>query len=167
MYSAHFRHADDIVEHLNGVVPGLSDPLLAAKYVGFVAVASITVYEVAIKEMFLGFARRKHKVLGVFVESYFDRINGRIGIEKLRLDYLPRFGSEYRPRFEKQLHTVSEAYIKDCGRDIKTAYSNLIAWRNNFSHTGQTNTTATYSEVVQAYEDGKHVISCLSKSLVS
>lgn len=31
-YGSHFRHADDIVNHLNVVVPEITDPLLKAKY---------------------------------------------------------------------------------------------------------------------------------------
>ncbi len=77
-YANHFRHADDVIAHLNTVVPTITDPLLVAKYSGFAAVAAVTVYELAIKEIFCEFGRRKHKILGNFTESYFDRINGRI-----------------------------------------------------------------------------------------
>ncbi len=57
-YVTHFQHADDIVAHLDTVVPLLSAPLLSAKYMGFVAVASVTVYEVAIKDIFISFAKK-------------------------------------------------------------------------------------------------------------
>ena len=50
-YLDHFQHADDVVTHLNSVVPTIPDPLLRAKYVGFVSVAAVTVYELAIKEI--------------------------------------------------------------------------------------------------------------------
>ena len=69
-YSSHFQHADDVVAHLKGFVPLLADPLLKAKYAGFVSVAAVTVYEMAIKEIFICFARRKHKVLGGISKTF-------------------------------------------------------------------------------------------------
>lgn len=165
-YVANFQHADDIVSHLNGVVPGLADPLLSAKYVGFVAVASVTVYEVAIKEIFIAFAKDKHKVLGAFTESYFNRINGRIGLDVVKKEYVNRFGKKYLVRFEKRLEAAARARLLSHGRDIKNSYNNLITWRNDFAHAGRIHATSTYAEVVQAYEDGKIVIHCLSEAMV-
>ena len=65
-YTDHFQLADDVISHLNTVIGGISDPFIASRYVGFVAVASVTVYELAIKEIFIDFGERKHKVLGEF-----------------------------------------------------------------------------------------------------
>lgn len=62
-YVDHFQHADNVVEHLNGIVPTIADPLLQAKYLGFVSVVAVTVYELAIKTIFIEFAQHKHKVL--------------------------------------------------------------------------------------------------------
>ena len=50
-------------------------------------------------------------------------------------------------------------------RDIRSAYGNLITWRNDFAHEGRVNSTATYAEVVQSYEDGKEVIRCLAETM--
>ncbi len=102
-YTDRFTHADDIVQHLNTVIPSLSDPLLQAKYVGFVAVAAVTVYEMAIKEIFISFGRKKHRVLGVFTESFFDRINGKIKLDVLKKEYISKFGERYKIRFSKKL----------------------------------------------------------------
>ena len=165
-YAANFHHADDIVAHLNSVVPTVADPLLSAKYVGFVAVASVTVYEVTIKDIFITFAKDKHKVLGAFTESYFNRINGKISIDVVKKDYIKRFGPKYLAKFEKKLDSAAKAYLLANGRDIKNSYSNLITWRNDFAHAGRINATSTYAEVVQAYEDGKEVIRCLAETMV-
>jgi len=164
-YSDHFNHADDVVNHLNVVVPSLTDPLLQAKYVGFVAVASVTVYELAIKEIFIDFGAKKHKVLGEFAESYFGRINGRIKISVIKDDYVKRFGGRYKTRFNKKLDKASKDYLITNRRDIKSSYGNLITWRNDFAHEGRLSTTATYAEVVQSYEDGKEVIRCLAETM--
>ncbi|MBI4776815.1 MAG: hypothetical protein HY788_21990 [Deltaproteobacteria bacterium] len=166
-YVKHFKHADDIVNHLNAVIPTLTDPLLQAKYVGFVAVAAVTVYELAIKSVFIEFGTKKHRVFGTFTESYFDRINGKIRLPTIKDDYIKRFGERYKKRFEKKLERISEDYLRKNKRDIKSSYGNLITWRNDFAHEGRLRTTATYSEAVQSYEDGKEIIRCLAETMRS
>lgn len=164
-YVNHFKHADDMVAHLQKLMPTISDPLLRAKYVGFVAVVAVTVYELALKEIFIEFGRSKHKVLGHFTEKHFERINGRIKIKMLQDDYIERFGDKYLKRFKKYLDKKSKTYFMTYHRDIKNSYSNIITWRNDFAHEGNTNSTATFDEVVMAYEDGKEVIHCLASSM--
>ena len=50
-------------------------------------------------------------------------------------------------------------------RDFCSSYSNIIIWRNTFAHEGKLNTTATYAEVIQAYQDGKEVIHSLADAM--
>ncbi len=164
-YTDHFLHADDIVTHLNGIVPTITDPLLAAKYVGFVSVSAVTVYELALKEIFIEFARKKHKILGHFTESYFNRINGRIKLKVIKDDYISKFGNKYIIKFQKNIEKKSSDYLRLNRRDIRSSYANLIMWRNDFAHEGKINSTTTYNEVIQAYEDGKEVIHCLAESM--
>jgi hypothetical protein len=165
-YQVHFKHADDVIAHLNSLMPTITDPLLKLKYIGFTTVAAVTVYELAIKDIFIQFANKKHKVLGNFTSSYFDRINGRIKTKVIREDYLEKFGTKYITQFDKKLKTTSEAYLHLHRRDIRSAYANLIVWRNDFAHEGKINATATFAEVVQSYEDGKEVIRCLYEAMV-
>ncbi len=164
-YPDHFLHADDVVAHLNTIVPTITNPLLTAKYVGFVSIAAVTVYELAVKDIFIEFARRKHKLLGNFTEVYFDRINGRIKLQIITDDYIGKFGSKYQNRFRQKIEKRSKEYLQLNHRDIKSSYANLITWRNDFAHEGRVNSTTTYREVIQAYEDGKEVIHCLAAAM--
>ncbi len=164
-YVSHFQHADDVIAHLDTVMPTITDPLLQAKYVGFVSVAAVTVYEQAVKEIFIDFSTRKHKVLGNFTEAYFHRINGKIKIQVIRDEYISKFGDKYQKRFRKKLEQASKTYLAANRRDMKSSYSNLITWRNDFAHEGKINSTTTYREVVQAYKDGKEVIHCLAETM--
>ena len=141
-YQNHFKHADELVAHLNGVVPNIADPLLQVKYTGFVSVAAVTVYELAIKQIFIDFATKKHKVLGHFTESYFERINGRIKLPVVKDDYIYRFGERYTNRFKKNIEVFSNNYLASHKRDIRSSYANLITWRNDFAHEGKLNATA-------------------------
>ena len=164
-YVNHFQHADDVIAHLNTVILAIDNPLLQAKYVGFVSIAAATVYEQAVKEIFINFAKRKHKVLGNFTEVYFHRINGKIKIKVIHDEYISKFGDKYQKRFKKKLEKASKDYLVANKRDLKSSYANLITWRNDFAHEGKINSTTTYREVVQAYEDGKEVIHCLAETM--
>lgn len=164
-YVDHFRHADDVITHLKSVVPTIADPLLVAKYSGFVTVAAVTVYELAIKDIFCEFGRQKHKVLGHFTEAHFDRINGRVGLDNIRKDYCAKFGDAYLEKFKRKLDAESAKYLKLHRRDVKSSYGNLITWRHNFAHNGAFPTTATFAETIQAYEDGKQVIHALAAAM--
>lgn len=155
-YTKIFSHADDVIEHLNRVVPEIPDPLLVQKYVGFVSVVAVTVYELAIKNIFIGFAKKQQRVFGNFVEASFDRINGRIRLKNIRKEYLAKFGEEYRLQFEK---SIEKKVVE------KSAYGNVIAARNQFVHAGNIQSNSTYKELVEAYEDGKEIIHCLAETM--
>lgn len=163
-YADNYRHADDIVQHLNGIVPVLNDALLQAKYTGFVTVAAVTVYEMAVKDLFIEFARNQNAVFGTFAESIFERINGRIRLEDLRT-YACRFGKTHEDDFAARLAEASSDHLAVHKRDLRANYNNLILWRHDFAHAGRINAAATYPEACQAYEDGKLVIKCLAKSM--
>ena len=68
-YTDHYILADGVITHLNGVVAGLTDQFLVSRYIGFVSVSAVTVYELAIKEIFTSFGEKKHKVLGQFTRN--------------------------------------------------------------------------------------------------
>ena len=165
-YQDRYQHADDVIAHLDQVVPPIQDTLLKAKYVGFVAVASVTVYELAIKDIFCEFGVKKHPVFGCFTESHFARINGRIKLASLKNEHIPKFGDKYLKRFQKYLNADAVEQLRLCKRDICSAYNNLIVCRHNFAHKGEIATNMTYEEAVQAYEDGKKVLACLARTMV-
>ena len=165
-YVSHFKHADDVILHLNGIVPTLDDPLLRVKYIGFVTVAAVTVYELAIKEIFIDFARKKHKVLGHVIENKFDRINGRIKLKVIQDEYISMFGDCYLRRFKKLVDSEVKKHFSLKRRDLRGSYANLILWRNDFAHEGKMSTNATYADVVTAYQDCKALIQCIALAMV-
>jgi len=151
--------------HLAGLLPTLADPQLEQKYLGFASVAAVTVYELAVKEIFIEFAKKKHKVFEDFVKGSFARINGRIKPDIIKGEYVARFGSKYEMRYARNLQKTRDGYLRSHRRDFLAGYQNLLTWRNNFVHAGQLPTTATFAEVFQAYEDGKNLIHCLASSM--
>ena len=164
-YTSNFLHADEIIAHLGSLRgPGL-DPMLEAKYVGFVAVACATVFELAIKEILIAFASKKHSVMGNFVRKKCERMNGRIQIDAIMHDYIAPFGERYERRFDREISERTRTILTARRRDIRASYKNLLLWRHGFAHTGATGPNATWGEVVQAYEDGKEIIECVSTAL--
>ena len=164
-YKHHFKLADDVIVHLDTVVGSIVDPFIQSRYVGFVAIAATTVYELAIKDIFINFGMKKHKVLGTFTHSHFDRINGRIKTRVIKREYIPRFGEKYLKRFKRKLKDAERISLRNDGISILSSYNNVIAWRNEFTHEGKVPSTVTYDEIKKAYEAGKMVLDCLSKTM--
>jgi hypothetical protein len=164
-YHAQFGHADDVMANLTEVVPAIVDPLLQAKYAGFAAVAAVTVYEMALKQIVFDFAEAQNPILGTFSHTRWDRINGRIKLCHIRDDYLRSFGQVYVDKFNDALAIRGAAYLKLNGHDIEACYTNLILWRHDFVHKATVATTATFAEVVMSYDAGKEVLACVFEAL--
>ena len=58
-YESHFGHADEVFQHLSSFIHDI-DPILANKYMGFAAVACITVYELAINDILIEKKKKKN-----------------------------------------------------------------------------------------------------------
>ncbi|MGD0610320.1 MAG: HEPN domain-containing protein [Anaerolineales bacterium] len=164
-YTDHYQLADDVIAHLNVIVGGIQDPFLISRYIGFVAIASVTVYELAIKDIFIEFGEKKHKVLGEFTRKTFDRINGRIKTNTIRDEYISYFGDKYVKRFTKKLDETEKKELRNSGTSTLTSYGNVITWRNQFAHEGQIPSTVTFNEIITSYQVGKEVIRCLAETM--
>ena len=153
---------DDLITHLDPVLAALNDPFIESRYTGFLAVSSVTVLELAMKTIFFEFASTKHKVLANFCSNYFEYINGRIGLDKIKNDYLAKFGHKYQKRFEKGLDKLEQHHLKTFRSSPKSSYGNLLTWRNDFAHHGVIPANASYSEVKKSYTFGKEIMHCLA-----
>ena len=119
----------------------------------------------AIKDILISFADKKHKVLGAFVRSRCERMNGRILLDSLKSDYVSPLGVKYKERFDRKVKERANAILQANRRDIRASYKNIILWRHDFAHAAAIG-NATWAEVVQAYGDGKEILDCLHRSLV-
>ncbi len=164
-YTDHYKLADDVIAHLNTTIGGILDPFILSRYVGFVAIAAVTVYELAIKEIFISFAEKKHRVLGEFTRNYFDKINGRIKTSVIRDEYVKSFGDKYVQRFNQKINIVERLNLNNAHVSVMSSYGNVVTWRNQFVHQGQMPSTVTYYEIIQSYQVGKAVIECLADTM--
>jgi hypothetical protein len=159
-YNTHFILTDSVIAHIDTFINQVNDPFIVSRYAGFVSVMAVTVYELAVKDIFINFSNQKHRVFGEFTKNHFDRINGRINIDDLKKN-TKIFGDKYNAKFTKLIEQVDQKNLRKNGKSVKTSYANVVIWRNQFAHEGQVPNQATYQEVVESYKVGKIIIDCL------
>ena len=165
-YTSRFSLVEDFIAHLDPVMRGIADPFIQSRYIGFVVMSAVTVYELAIKDIIYDFADKKHVVLGRFARAKFDQLNGRIKLGSLKEEHIKMFGQKYVERFEKRIEVKETNSLRGRGASIKASYGNIITWRHAFVHQGVAPPTTNYDEVKRAYIAGKEVIHCLHETMV-
>jgi hypothetical protein len=128
-------------------------------------VSAVTVYELAIKDIFYAFSDKKHLVIGEFARARFDQLNGRIKLGSLRDEHIKMFGTKYVSKFDKLLAKKETAMLKSGKGSPSASWGNIIAWRHRFVHQGLAPSSTNYNEIKNTYERGKEVIHCLDKAM--
>jgi len=162
-YFNRFTQADIIFNHINSNISSITGTFIEPAYTGFLSVSAVTVFELAIKDLFIDFATKKNKHFGIFVDNHFFKINGRIKLEFLK-DHIKKFDVKYIKRFEKRLILCDKYYQNNFGINIKTKYDNLILCRHEFVHKG--NPTLSIIEVIDSYNHCKAIIHCLDSAMI-
>jgi hypothetical protein len=165
-YVDRFQLVDGLVSHLDAVIVPTLDPFLRTRYVGFVCVSAVTVMELAVRDILIEFATKKHRVFGAFCQDLYERLNGRIMLDDLRKNHIKRFGDRYVSRFVRLLDAEERRELSTSGRSVKASYGNLITWRNSFAHQGVLPPNASYAEAKQGLELGKQVLHCLDAAMI-
>jgi len=164
-YNQRFVLIEDYLSHLDDLMDGIDDQFIQSQYLGFVATSAVTVFELAIKDIFYDFSDRKHVVLGSFARAKFGRLNGRITLKSLREEHIFMFGEKYVEKFKRKIEEREGELLKNGSGSLSSSYGNIIVWRNNFVHQGQVPNTTNYSEMKNNYKLGKEVIHCLDQAM--
>lgn len=162
-YVDRFLATDGLIQHLQPIIPTIHDPQVLSNYTGFLAVSSITVYELAIKDIFNEFAKRKNLSFGNFVEKHFEKLNGRIKIRDIK-DNVKTFGEKYSNRFTKKINIEESLQMTNLRVSMMNCYDNLLTCRHKFVHAGIV--TLSIQEVIANYTIGKNVIHILDRTMV-
>jgi hypothetical protein len=165
MYTSRYALADDLISHLDTVVPGL-DPFLTSRYVGFLCITGVTVFELALRDILVSFATKKHRVFGGFCQDFYERLNGRVTLGDMKSMHIKRFGDKYVNRFVRFLDETETLELRATGRSMRASYGNLITWRHSFAHEGILPANASYHEAKQGIDLGKSVLDCAARALV-
>lgn len=163
LYTDRFIATDNLISHLRTIIPTITDTAILADYAGFLSVSSVTVYELAIKDIFIEFASKKHNVFGTVIEKHFERLNGRIQIESLRGEHIKIFGDKYLNKFKHKLKSKESIFLSTSKISISTCYGNIITCRHKYVHGGTP--TLTMNEVIHCFNNGKEVIHCLNETM--
>lgn len=155
-----FTDSDSFMEHLSDAIKGIEDNAVSSRYVGFVAVSAVTIYEVVIKKSLKDCAATTHPMLGTFASVIFEKLNARIRREDIE-SYLKYYGAEYVDRFKELVDQKEQEHITD--GSVKSSYANILTWRHEFVHAGQLPSQATFAEAVKSYHLGKHVVIALDE----
>jgi len=162
-YRRHYQLVDDVTGHFDEVTKTI-DAFTESRYVGFFAVASISVIELAYKDIIVDFAARTHPTFGSFFSSHYERLNARVKLEHVNTD-LKRLGGNFQAKFTKLLDRVHTHEIRHNSFSVKDSYASLITCRHKFSHEGSIPENIGYNDVKNGYRAGKIVLSCLAKTL--
>ena len=164
-YQIHFQLVDDLLPHLDATVGAITDPFVASRYSGFLALSSATVLELCVKELLIEHASAISPVFGGFVSKIYERLNGRVKIRALKEEHLQRYGARYTTHFTELLARIDRLTLRSQRHPISQSYDNVITWRHGFAHEGNVPPHATYGDVRNAYIDSKLVVQCLAKTL--
>jgi len=164
-YVDRFSSLDILIAHLDGVVPHLGDPFLRNHYVGFLCVSIVTVFELCLKDIFIGFAEKKHRSFGSYCGNVFERMNGRVSLGDIRGLHVKKFGDKYVDKLDALLNKAEKDALTSESISIKSCYGNVIVWRNSFAHEGVLPANASYDETRKGYAAGKQIIDCLAKAM--
>ena len=159
-YANRFTAADNLITQLSPIIAAVADPNVLVSYAGFLSVSAITVYEMAIKDVFIDFSVKKNTVFGLFIEKHLSRLNGRIMLGELRGTHIKPFGEKYLKRFDVEFQRRETASLAGAPSvSLTSQYNNLILCRHQFVHNGSP--TLTVNEVISCYNQGKEIIHCL------
>lgn len=163
LYTDRFIGTDNLHKHLASVISTITDQEIQAHYAGFLSVSSVTAYELAIKDIFFEFAKKKNKVLANVIMTHFNQTNGRIKIKHLRDQHIKLFGDKYVAKFNRILDIKENSFFKTAKVSITTSYIDLITCRHKYVHQGTP--TLTLNEVINYYVTAKEVIHCLNNAM--
>lgn len=159
----HYKLVDDVTDHFDNAVKNI-DAFIQSRYVGFFAVASVSVVELTYKQIMLDFANRTHPTFGTYFESQYENLNARVKLKHIAAD-LTRLGGSFQPRFEDRLSKIEDYSLKRRKVSVRSSYGSLIACRHDFAHEGRVPQNVSYREVRNGYEAAKVVMACVAKTL--
>lgn len=72
-YTDRYVTLDGLIVHLDVLLQNIGDPILKSQYVGFLNVAVVTVFELAVKDIFFGFFDKKARYIWNILRECFGK----------------------------------------------------------------------------------------------
>ncbi len=132
---------DLLAREINDFVPNDTRSVqFRADLAGLLVVLMAASYESCVKETLIGYATRHHNQFGNFARNQFRKLNSRISMSDL-YSYTSNFDNSVNEKFKQIINDLKNRLLNRVGRDITTAYSQILSWRHDFAHAGVRNTT--------------------------
>lgn len=161
-YLSHFYEVDLLITQLAPTILTITDDMVKANFAGMLSVRAVTAYELAVKDIFIDFSRKKHKVFGTYVDSSLSRLNGKVGYQDIQ-NFVKKYGSKYLDKFKNEVGKFSSALLESSHVDLLSSYDNLIKGRHSFVHQGTV--ILSWEETRNNYVIGKQVIEALNNAM--
>ncbi|QOD63842.1 hypothetical protein HGK82_00795 [Ochrobactrum sp. MT180101] len=155
---AHFSKIDDLISEINGLVPadsGYRAVQFRADLAGLLVVAMAATYETCVKQVLYEYADSHHIAFGGYARRSYEKINSRVLVRDLT-KYCEIFDPVIKGRFQDRLKARKKALLDRTGKNIVTAYEQILEWRHEFAHAGNRNTTI--EEAANTHRIGKRII---------
>ncbi len=154
----HFSKVDDLINEINSLVPPESSyrtVQFRADLAGLLVVAISATYETCVKEILYEYANNQHEAFGSYARRSYGKINSRIAVKDLK-KYCDIFDPLVKGRFLTRLSARKKAILDRTGKNIETAYEQILDWRHEFAHAGNRNTTI--EEATKTHQYAKRII---------
>lgn len=153
----HFNRIEQLVAEMNQFVPQTMTGALGfrADLAGLLVVTIAASYETCVKETLVSYAGRHHTAFETFATNNYRKLNSRISINDLH-SYTNTFDDNVCKRFKEILSDRRKRIDERIGKNIETAYKQVLSWRHDFAHAGVRNTTI--EEAVVTHHLAKRVL---------
>lgn len=153
----HLGRIDSLFTEINTHIPegsrGVS--VLRADIAGMYVVTIAAMYENCVKDVMVTYASRHHEKFEYFANKTYSKLSSRVRIKDLNT-YCKSFSSEVHEKFKSELKSRKDRIRQYTGKNIETAFDQLLDWRHDFAHAGLRNTTI--EEALATHKLARHVI---------
>lgn len=150
------RRIDTLEGHIGDFVPVTARTVeFRADLAGLLVVAIAAAYESCVKETLTAYASRHHEAFGTFTQNQFNKLNSKVAVSDLNL-YARTFSNDIHRHFGEALDRRKKQIEARTGKNITTAYKQILSWRHDFAHAGVRNTTI--EEALATHRFAKRVL---------
>lgn len=153
----HFDRIEKLVIEMEQFVPPAAKGVAGfrADLAGLLVVTIAASYESCVKETLVSYAGRHHVAFANFATNNYKKLNSRIAINDLH-GYTGTFDDNVSTRFKALLNDRRKRIDARIGKNIESAYKQMLSWRHDFAHAGIRNTTI--EEAVATHRLAKRVL---------
>lgn len=161
---ANFSKINELVADIEALAPpdgGYKATKIRADLAGLLVVAISATYETCVKDVLRAHASSRHAAFGDFASRNYQKLHSRIQINDLQR-YCELFSPQIRKSFDDTLSTRKRKLLLRTGQNIEACYKQILAWRHDFAHAWNRNTTI--EEATKTHRAAKRILYVFEES---